>query len=220
MSKTDQAIDQLQRMIEHGDLKPGSMVSESQLVEITGLGRTPIREAIQRLATSRMIRVHPSKGLEIPAISVEDQLSALEVRRPMEVLAVELACARADAAQRASMKNLAGLLDGPFPLRDYTETVRKTHAMIIDASQNPYLSAAMLPLQALSRRFWITYIRDEVGEIRRGGALHRQMLLAVAEGDAHGARSASFALNDYLVAYAVAVIARRTAPLSGGRSNG
>ncbi|GLS87383.1 GntR family transcriptional regulator [Cypionkella aquatica] len=216
MTKTDQAIDQLQRMIEHGDLKPGSMVSESQLVEIMGLGRTPIREAIQRLASSRMIRVHPSKGLEIPAISVEDQLSALELRRPIEVLSVELASARATVSQRAAMQDLAGVLDGPFALREYTDTVRKTHAMIIDASQNPYLSAAMLPLQALSRRFWITYIRDEADEIRRGGALHRQMLLAVAAGNADAARAASLALNDYLVAYALAVIARRTAPHSGG----
>lgn len=214
MTKTDQAIDQLQRMIEHGDLKPGSMVSESQLVEITGFGRTPIREAIQRLATARMIRVHPSKGLEIPAISVEDQLSALEVRRPIEVLAVELAAARAGALQRAAMQELAARLAGRFGLRDYTETVRRTHAMIIEAAQNPYLSAAMLPLQALSRRFWITYLRDEVAEIARGGALHRQMLSAVASGDKVAARAASLALNDYLVAHAVAVIARRAAPTS------
>lgn len=214
MTKTDQAIDQLQRMIEHGDLKPGSMVSESQLVEITGFGRTPIREAIQRLATARMIRVHPSKGLEIPAISVEDQLSALEVRRPIEVLAVELAAARAGAPQRAAMQELAARLAGRFGLRDYTETVRRTHAMIIEAAQNPYLSAAMLPLQALSRRFWITYLRDEVAEIARGGALHRQMLSAIASGDKVAARAASLALNDYLVAHAVAVIARRAAPTS------
>ncbi|MFC3180072.1 GntR family transcriptional regulator [Cypionkella sinensis] len=214
MTKTDQAIDQLQRMIEHGDLKPGSMVSESQLVEITGFGRTPIREAIQRLATARMIRVHPSKGLEIPAISVEDQLSALELRRPIEVLAVELAAARAGAPQRAAMQELAARLAGRFGLRDYTETVRRTHAMIIEAAQNPYLSAAMLPLQALSRRFWITYLRDEVAEIARGGALHRQMLSAIASGDKVAARAASLALNDYLVAHAVAVIARRAAPTS------
>ncbi len=210
MSKTDQAIEQLQRMIEHGDLEPGSMVSESKLVEITGLGRTPIREAIQRLAASRMIRVHPSKGLEIPAISVEDQLSALEVRRVVEVLAVELACTRADAKQRGMMRDLAQVLGGPFALRDYTETVRKTHMMIIEASQNPYLSAAMLPLQSLSRRFWIMHIREEVPEIQRGGTLHQRLLMAVAQGDIDMAQAASLALNDYLVAYALAVIAKRT----------
>lgn len=210
MSKTDQATEQLQRMIEHGDLQPGSMVSESKLVELTGLGRTPIREAIQRLAASRMIRVHPSKGLEIPAISIEDQLSALELRRAVELLAVELACARADAKQRGMMRGLAASLDAPFALRDYSETVRQTHTMIIGAAQNAYLNAAILPLQSLSRRFWIMHIHDEPQEIRRGGKLHQCILLAVADGNIDAARKAALALNDYLVDFALAVIARRS----------
>lgn len=210
MSKTDQATEQLQRMIEHGDLQPGSMVSESKLVEMTGLGRTPIREAIQRLAAGRMIRVHPSKGLEIPAISIEDQLSALELRRAVELLAVELACLRADAKQRGQMRDLAASLDAPFALREYSETVRQTHTMIIDAAQNAYLNAAILPLQSLSRRFWIMHLSDAPQEIRRGGALHKRILLAVADGNTDAARAAALALNDYLVDFALAVIARRS----------
>ena len=81
MNKTEQAVAMLQSMIERGELAPGSMVSERTIVEMMGLGRTPIREAIQRLAPSYMIRVHASRGIEIPAITVEDQISRLEVRR-------------------------------------------------------------------------------------------------------------------------------------------
>lgn len=214
MSKTDQATQQLQRMIEHGDLQPGSMVSESKLAELTGLGRTPIREAIQRLAASRMIRVHPSKGLEIPAISIEDQLSALELRRAVELLAVELACARADAKQRGMMRDLAASLDAPFTLREYSETVRQTHTMIIEAARNDYLNAAILPLQSMSRRFWIMHVSNAAEEIQRGGALHQGILLAVADGNIETARAAALALNDYLVDFALAVIARRSTRIS------
>ena len=85
-NQSDQAVEQLQRMIEHGELRPGSMVSERGLMELTGLGRTPVREAIQRLAMTRMLHVHPSKGIEVPAVSVEDQLNGLEVRRTLESL--------------------------------------------------------------------------------------------------------------------------------------
>lgn len=215
MSKTDQASQQLQRMIEHGDLQPGSMVSESKLVEMTGLGRTPIREAIQRLAASRMIRVHPSKGLEIPAISIEDQLSALELRRAVEVLAVELACMRADGKQRGMMRDLAVSLNVPFELRDYSETVRQTHTMIIEAARNAYLNAAILPLQSMSRRFWIMHVSDAPQEIGRGATLHQRILLAIAEGNIDVARKAALALNDYLVDFALAVIARRSTRTSG-----
>lgn len=208
MNKTQQAIDLLQRMIEQGELSPGTMVSERTLVELTGLGRTPIREAIQRLAPSYMIRVHASKGIEIPAITVEDQLSGLEVRRAVEVLAVELACRRADATQREAMRELAIQLSGKFALQDYTDTIRMTHSLIINAARNRYLGSLMQPLQGLSRRFWIVHVRDDDQEISRGGELHRRMLSAVADGDAARATAASRALNDYLVEFALAVVAR------------
>lgn len=210
MNKTQQAVDVLQRMIELGELAPGSMVSERNLVEMTGLGRTPIREAIQRLAPSYLIRVHASKGIEIPAITVEDQLSGLEVRRAVEGLAVELACSRADSPQRAAMAALASRLSGRFSLPEYIETIRETHSLIIEAAGNQYLGAMMLPLQGLSRRFWIVHVRDEQSEIARGGELHRRILSAIADNDAAAAIAASAALNDYLVAFSLAVLSKRS----------
>lgn len=210
MNKTEQAVDQLQRMIEQGDLAPGTMVSERALVDLTGLGRTPVREAVQRLAPSYMIRVYASKGIEIPSITVEDQLSGLEVRRSLEVLAVELACERADEHQRAAMRELATKLEGEFALRDYTDTIRETHGLIIQAAKNKYIGTLMLPLQGLSRRFWIVHVRDEKHEINRGSELHRRILTAISEGNVATATSSSLALNDYLVEFALKVISRHT----------
>ncbi|AQS50188.1 hypothetical protein BMG03_20020 (plasmid) [Thioclava nitratireducens] len=209
MSKTKQAFEVLQRMIEHGDLHAGTMVSESKLVELTGLGRTPIREAIHRLALGHMIRIHPSKGLEIPTITVEDQLNALEVRRDLELLAVRLACERKTESQRAAMIVLSNELRGEYALHEYTETVRETHALIIEATHNPYLGTSILPLQALSRRFWITHIRDARREINRGREFHRNLLSAVCDGDVGSASAASRALNDYLVEFALAVVSAK-----------
>lgn len=97
----------LQDLIGRGSLEPGSMVSERSLIELTGFGRTPVREAIQRLALSHMLRIHPNRGIEIPAASVEDQLSRLDVRRATEVLAVTLACERATQEDLADMEVLS-----------------------------------------------------------------------------------------------------------------
>lgn len=209
MNKTEQAVAMLQGMIERGELAPGSMVSERTIVELIGLGRTPIREAIQRLAPSYMIRVHASRGIEIPAITVEDQLSRLEVRRAVEVLAVDLASKRASKTQREAMRSLASRLEGPFSLQEYTDTIRETHVLILYAAGNRYLGSLMLPLQGLSRRFWIVHAREENGDIERGGELHRAILTAIADGNAAAATNASRALNDYLVEFALAVVARR-----------
>lgn len=211
MNKTEQAVAVLQGMIERGELAPGSMVSERTIVELIGLGRTPIREAIQRLAPSYMIRVHASRGIEIPAITVEDQLSRLEVRRAVEVLAVDLASKRASKTQREAMQSLASRLEGQFTLQEYTDTIRETHALILDAAGNRYLGSLMLPLQGLSRRFWIVHAREENNDILRGRDLHRAILTAISERDAEAATAASRALNDYLVEFALAVVARQAA---------
>jgi len=206
MNQSELALNTVQRLIEEGELKPGSMVSERDLMAITGLGRTPVREAVQRLERSYMVRVHPSKGIEIPANSVEDQLSRLEVRRAMEVLAVGLACNRATPKDIGLIRDMATRLKADFSFTDYADTVRQTHKLITDSAHNPYLEALMTPLQALSRRFWMTHINDEQAEVLRGKALHHEILMAIAERDAKRAEAASLALNDYLVEFALRII--------------
>lgn len=208
-SQSDQALAILQGLIERGELRPGSMVSERGLMELTGFGRTPVREAIQRLALSHMLRIHPNRGIEIPAISVEDQLSGLEVRRATELLAVTLACDRATPEELAEMQVLAESLTGEFSLQSYTEKVRQTHAFIIRAAHNPYLEVLMTPLQALSRRFWVMHVQDEAKEIGIGKALHQRLLRSISRREVASASQASLELNDYLVQFALEVVSQR-----------
>ena len=213
-SQSDQAVALLQDMIELGELKPGSMVSERDLVEVTGLGRTPVREALQRLALTRMLRIHASKGIEISAVSVEDQLNGLEVRRAMERLTVLLACQRATPKDIGDMVQLKAKLAGEFDLRSYAATVRETHSLIIRATCNPYLEAALVPLQSLSRRFWLLHVREEAQEIAVGRALHEAILSGIVQRDVDTTCAASFALNDYLVRFALETLTERARPAS------
>ena len=60
--KATRAYHQIERMIVFQEIAPGSLISESEMMESTGLGRTPVREALQRLARSRMVEIHPNKG--------------------------------------------------------------------------------------------------------------------------------------------------------------
>lgn len=213
-SQSDQAVELLQNMIELGELEPGSMVSERALVEVTGLGRTPVREALQRLALTRMLRIHASKGIEISGVSVEDQLNGLEVRRAMERLTVLLACQRATPKDIGDMVELRARLAGNFSLRSYAATVRETHSLIIRATRNPYLQAALVPLQSLSRRFWLLHVRDDAQEIIAGKALHEEILSGIVQRDVDTACAASLALNDYLVRFALETLSDRARPAS------
>ena len=91
----DQAYKQIEEAIVTLQLAPGSIVSETELVELIGIGRTPTREAIQRLARDRLIRVLPKRGLLVAPLDLMGQMKLLEVRRQVEGLIIRLATKRA-----------------------------------------------------------------------------------------------------------------------------
>lgn len=207
--KAAQAYRAIERMIVSQEIAPGSLASESLLMDKTGLGRTPVREALQQLARNRLVEIHPSKGVLIPPTSVEAQLRLLELRRVLEVLAVRLACQRATEAVRRQMTELLDVLAADaFTLEAYAETVKDTHDLIVAAAANDYLADAMAPLQGLSRRFWFTHVVDQQAEITAGSTLHTNILRAILDGDPDAAESASLALNDYLVDFTFTALRR------------
>jgi DNA-binding GntR family transcriptional regulator len=205
--KAAKAYREIERLIVLQDIPPGSLASESMLMERTGLGRTPVREALQRLARNRMVEIHPNKGVLIPPTSVEAELRMLELRRVLESLAVRLACQRASEQVRARMADLVDLLArDAFTLQAYAETVKDTHDLIVAGAANDYLADAMAPLQGLSRRFWFAHVVDHQAEITAGSTLHTQILQAILERDPDAAERASHALNDYLVDFSYAAL--------------
>jgi DNA-binding GntR family transcriptional regulator len=205
--KAGQAYRVIERMIVSQEIPPGSLASESLLMEKTGLGRTPVREALQQLARNRMVQIHPNKGVLIPPASVEAQLRLLELRRVLEVLAVRLACQRATETIRTRMADMLAVLgEDAFTLEEYAETIKDTHDLIVAAAANDYLADAMAPLQGLSRRFWFTHVVDTQTEITAGSKLHTKILQAILDRDPDAAETASLALNDYLVDFAYAAL--------------
>jgi len=204
-NKSDQAYDVIERMITFQDLKPGQMVSEVTLMEATGFGRTPVREALQRLAWERMVEIHPRKGAFIPLISVEVQLKLLELRRVVEEFAVRTCVHRAATVQKQMMLELARQFDDVATsdnVRLYGDLLKRVHHIIVAAAQNEYLTLSMAPLQGLSRRFWFANISDRPRELMIASEKHSATLRAISQGDEEAAAAASLALNDYLTDFA------------------
>lgn len=209
-AKSGAAYEAIERMIVMQELEPGVLVSEAQLMQLTHLGRTPVREAVQRLARARMVEVHPNRGVLIPSISVEAQLKRLELRRVLEALAVRVACQRARTQEREEMRAMVDVLEaGQLDLASYMGTVRDTHDLIVRATDNEYFADTMAPLQGLSRRFWLAHVVDEAGDMRTGSQLHVAILKAILDRDPEAAERASLALNDYLTEFAYGTIRRR-----------
>lgn len=200
--KAATAYRQIERMIVFQEIAPGSLVSEAQIMDTTGLGRTPVREALQQLARNRMVEIHPNKGVLVPPISVEAQLKLLELRRVMEALAVRLACERARDDQRDEMQQMVHVLErGGYTLHQYADTVKGTHDLIVRGANNEYLADAMAPMQGLSRRFWLAHVTDDAAEIASGSRFHLRILNAILRRDPDTAETASRELNQYLVEF-------------------
>ncbi|WP_308798162.1 GntR family transcriptional regulator [Agromyces silvae] len=207
---TDRAFDQIERMIVLQEIPPGSLISEKQLTELTGIGRTPVREALQRLARDRMVEIHPQRGVLVPASSIEAQLKLLELRRVLEPFAAQLAAARARPNQREHARDMLDRLDAsPVSVEDFPTVLRDSHEFIVEAAQNEFLSVAMAPLQGLSRRFWFAHLTDPEAQVQEAVALHRGILHAIVKADGAGAEAASLALNDYLVAFTYDTLPKR-----------
>lgn len=95
---TDQAITRLRTAILDGELKPGELYSATQLGEWLGVSRTPIREALQQLATTGLVVVERNKGMRVRSTTLEDLVEVFQVRLMLEVPAARRATAvRTDA---------------------------------------------------------------------------------------------------------------------------
>ncbi|MPZ03885.1 GntR family transcriptional regulator [Micrococcus luteus] len=209
MNKSEEAYARLMQKIETGELPPGAILSEADLIDVAETGRTPLREAVQRLIRDHWLLVGGGRGLQVPPISVDDQLERLEVRRSLEALAVGLACARADEEQLAAVAAHVRPLRTVEDLAAYVAAVGRSHELLRTIANNRYLADSLVPLQGLSRRFWLATTKGLPDEVERGRAFYVPALEAVTRRDAAGARAGVLALHDFLARSALDYAARR-----------
>jgi DNA-binding GntR family transcriptional regulator len=197
---TEQAYRAIEEAIVTLDVAPGEVVSEAQLATRLGFGRTPVREALQRLARERLVRILPRRGIVVAAVDVGEQLRLLEVRREIERLVARTAARRADTAQRARFREIAAGMEQVAAAEDETGFLRLDRALnllVLEAARNEFATAAMALMHGLSRRFWFLHWRQATG-LEASAAVHAALARAIAEGDAEHAAAASDALVDFI----------------------
>lgn len=159
-SVSSRAYHALEKMIVTLELAPGSVTTERALIEKLSLGRTPVREAIQRLAWEGLVSVRPRAGLEVAPLHAADWLRVLDARHGVELIlarsaarlatrdTVERLQATAVAMHEAVLKNdVAGFLEADKSLDE----------AMADATDNPFAARLAAPLQTHSRRFWFRF---------------------------------------------------------------
>jgi DNA-binding GntR family transcriptional regulator len=204
LSYTDRAYSELEERIVTLNLAPGSVLSEQGLASDLKIGRTPIREALQRLARDGLVTVLPRRGILVSAINLETQLKLLEVRRELERLMARLAAERADGDQRLAFAEIAkGMLDAADKSDDraFMRLDQKFNALIAAASRNEFATRSMGLMNGLSRRFWYQNYK-QVADLPRAATLHAHVANAVSQGLPDAAAKASDDLVDYIESFA------------------
>lgn len=185
-------------MIVRLELAPGTVVTESLLSERVGIGRTPIREALQRLAREKLIRVLPRKGIVVAEIDPEAQLRLLELRREIERLVARSAALRSDDSQRMRFRELAQGFETAAANSDdvvFMRTDKAFNDLCLEAARNEFAASALANLQSLARRFWYHHYR-QTADMPEAARLHAAVARAIAGGDPTTAGAALDALLD------------------------
>src|SRR3954466_8574345 len=199
-SLSEVAYRAIEEMIVTRELRPGSIISENQLSEQLGCGRTPIREALQRLKFEGFVEIHARRGVLVAPIDVVKQLELLEVRRPLELLAVRLAAVRALERERAEMQVLAGEIRAAAAAAAAVRYLRATqaiHEVVTRAAHNSVLASSIGVIHSLSRRFWYA-MNEDAGGIPQHSEIHVATLTAIIAGDADAASGSANLLIDHL----------------------
>lgn len=198
-SLAERAYRRLEEAIVTLELRPGSVLTESQLIDLVGVGRTPVREALIRFAQQGLVAILPRKGVVIAGIDAGDVLTALDARTELERLIAREAARHATRGQRETIAALAHGMGSAARIGDPAEYMRldkRLDATVGAASGSVYAVRAVEPLQALIRRAWFHFaLHDDLVE---AAGLHVSYAQAVVTGAPDAAGGASDALMEHL----------------------
>jgi len=207
-SLTDEAYAALEERIVTLEMAPGSDVSEQALCQEIGLGRTPVREALQRLAREGLVAILPRKGIRVTETDAARQLLVLEVRRELERLLSRTAAARATREQREMLREIASGMEHAAETRDdraFMRLDRTMNLLVMSAAHNEYAAGAMRLINGQSRRFWFQHYR-QAADLPLCARLHAAQARAIAAGNVTAAGAELDRLIDYTEAFTRATV--------------
>jgi DNA-binding GntR family transcriptional regulator len=196
------AYDQLEELIVTCALQPGLFLSIQDLQVKTGGGRTPVHQAVSRLAADTLILVRPRHGLQIAPIDLARERVLLPLRRDMERFVVRLATERAGPSHRNQLLHISRTLranPGQMSIAEFNMLDRRIDHVLNAAAGEPFLEHTLRPLHTIFRRIgWIyhSWVRAQEG-LGKTVDCHLGILDAVVAGKMKEAVAAS----DRLIAF-------------------
>lgn len=193
------AYDHIEEMIVTLQLEPGAILSEQQLAEDLSIGRSPVREAIQRLAYEGLVIVLPRRGILVSDINLRSHRKLLLVRREVERLMVRLTCVAATDEQIVGFRRFSEDFQRQSKdadARGFVRTDAAFNELLAESVDNEFARSAVQLTRGLARRFWFKYY--QIADLKKCASLHAALAKAIAERNADEAGRALDRLIDYM----------------------
>jgi DNA-binding GntR family transcriptional regulator len=164
---------------------PATLLNEAQLMTELNLGRTPIREALQRLAFDNLVVILPRRGTIVADLNMSDIQKIFEIRLELEAQAAYLAARRATPVQIAEMEALFADADEIISQGNHHQLIdldHQLHRLLAQGAQNEFLEEILDRLYTHILRLWYVSLH-QVGRLAEAIQEHRDIIAAVKAGD-------------------------------------
>ena len=201
-SQAERAYSMLVDRITRLELAPGRMLLDRELTEDLGVGRTPIREALQRLAVEGLVVHFPHRGMAVAEITAVGTRDIYEFRSLIDGEAARLAATRATDEEIAGLLGLAAELAAQAEGDDvsaYAELDRAFYCLLGEACRNLYIAETIPRIFNLHLRLWF-YISKMKGDWHAMARAHSAMAQETSEAIARrDAAAAEIAIRSYVL---------------------
>lgn len=192
MSQTQRALTALRDLVINNRLAPGSSHLETELAEMIGVSRTPVREAALVLETQGLVEVRPRRGVRVLPLSPRDMEEIYQILTELEGLAAEQAAGRTLTSQEvAAVEDTLNDMDKALEIGDlerWAEADKRFHGLLVAMSENQRLMAAVDAYNDQVHRARILTLRLRPAPTRSSKD-HRDLFEAIKSGDGKKARA-------------------------------
>ena len=184
-SLAEQAYSSIRRLIVTAELAPGSVLSEAELQDSLGLGRTPIREALRTLANDHLVDVYPRRGMFVAGVDVRDLRALSEVRAVLEPFAAGIAAERLDDSDVAAIDQLLAEIreHKNVDIRTLIDLDERIHHRVYAATHNSFLISDLNRYYTHALRIWFLAL-DNVENLTEAVEEHAELLTAIRDSNA------------------------------------
>lgn len=198
-SLAELAYRQLEEMIVTLKLEPGAIINERALTDITGMGRTPVREAVQKLAWEGLMEIRPRSGIAIAPLNLQDFGKVLDAREGVERVLARDAARYGATLHHKRLREASDAMSTALSSDDVSRFLMADKifdTVLGQAAENPFAARLASPLQTHSRRFWFRLQRP--GSLQQSGGAHKALIDAIIAGAPDRASEEATKLIDHL----------------------